>query len=84
MINLIQNPDKSLTIALPDENGLVRSVTGPASMLVQYTWKQLCKWGDIDPSAQFCCFSSNNPWNPIHSELVSIVQEQRHATCKAK
>lgn len=50
-----------------EETGLVVSLSGPLIKLSKYTWSRLCQWDSISPDTQFCAFSSNNPWQALHS-----------------
>ena len=85
LINVTHNPDKSVTLTFPDDDGLVRSVTGPASAIAKYVWAQLCKFDRIPVRSSFCVFSDTNPWCAIHSEITNtIFEERRNATRKAK
>lgn len=81
---LIRNSDRSITISFVDSDGVAIARTGPASAIARYTWSRLCKWDDILPTAQFCCFSANNPWQGPHSEVVTILQEENRAAHKTK
>ena len=85
LINVTHNPDKSVTLTFPDDDGLVRSVTGPASAVAKYVWSQLCKFDGIPVRSSFCVFSHGNPWTAVHFEVVAtILEERRNEACQAK
>ena len=85
LINVTHNPDKSVTLTFPDDDGLVRSVTGPLSAIKDYTWKAMCRYDRISPASLFCVFSRDNPWVSIHSEIVATLFEgKRNETRQTK
>ena len=77
LINVTHNPDKSVTLTFPDEDKLVRSVTGPLSAIKDYTWKAMCRYDEISPASLFCVCSNLNPWVAVHSEIVATIFEEK-------
>ena len=77
LINVTHNPDKSVTLTFPDEDNLVRSVTGPLSAIKDYTWKAMCRYDEISPASLFCVCSNLNPWVAVHSEIVATIFEEK-------
>ena len=85
LINVTHNPDKSVTLTLPDDDGLVRSVTGPLSAIKDYTWKAMCRFDGISPANKFCVFTSSNPWSETYNELMGLlIEERNNATHQTK
>ena len=85
LINVTHNTDKSITLTFPDDDGLVRSVTGPARAIAKYVWAQRCKFDRLPVHSPFCVFSDTNPWCAIHSEIITaIFEERRHEARKTK
>lgn len=38
---------------------------------VQAQWKQACAWEGIEPSAQFVCWSEDNPYYAAYNKAIS-------------
>ena len=85
LINVTHNPDKSVTLTFPDEDKLVRSVTGPLSAIKDYTWKAMCRYDSISPASLFVVTTAQNPWVAVHSEIVgTLLEGKRNEACQAK
>ena len=77
LINVTHNPDKSVTLTFPDDDKLVRSVTGPLSAIKDYTWKAMCRYDRISPASLFVVTTAQNPWVAVHSEIVATIFEEK-------
>ena len=66
----------AFTLRFTELDGVTITMTGPLVKLAKYTWSRLCQWDSIAPDSQFCCFSSDNPWQALHSLTTARLMSQ--------